>query len=100
MRPADSDRSARHRVRQPPEDDAVGRLPRRAQGCYGAAPKPAAPRGHRKATMPMPKPDPKMQWNVGYWLLAMFALFTLQSLWQARTVEPVPYSELDRKSVV
>ncbi len=96
MRPADSDRSARHRVRQPPEDDAVGRLPRRAQGCYGAAPKPAAPRGHRKATMPMPKPDPKMQWNVGYWLLAMFALFTLQSLWQARTVEPVPYSEFEK----
>ena len=30
--------------------------------------------------MPMPlKPDPKTQWNVGYWLLALFALFTLQT---------------------
>ncbi len=47
--------------------------------------------------MPMPlKPDPKTQWNVGYWLLALFALFTLQTLWQARTVEPVPYSEFEK----
>jgi len=47
--------------------------------------------------MAMPlKPDPKTQWNVGYWLLALFALFTLQSIWQARTVEPVPYSEFEK----
>jgi len=47
--------------------------------------------------MPMPlKPDPKTQWNVGYWLLALFALFTLQTIWQARTVEPVPYSEFEK----
>ncbi|NLZ41996.1 MAG: ATP-dependent metallopeptidase FtsH/Yme1/Tma family protein, partial [Comamonadaceae bacterium] len=45
--------------------------------------------------MPL-KPDPKTQWNVGYWLLALFALFTLQTLWQARTVEPVPYSEFEK----
>ncbi|HOL38654.1 MAG TPA: ATP-dependent metallopeptidase FtsH/Yme1/Tma family protein, partial [Rubrivivax sp.] len=47
--------------------------------------------------MPAPlKPDPKTQWNVGYWLLALFALFTLQSIWQARSVEPVPYSEFEK----
>ncbi|MFO1293301.1 MAG: ATP-dependent zinc metalloprotease FtsH [Rubrivivax sp.] len=45
--------------------------------------------------MPL-KPDPKTQWNVGYWLLALFALLTLQTLWQARTVEPVPYSEFEK----
>jgi cell division protease FtsH len=43
------------------------------------------------------KPDPKLQWNVGYWLLAILALFWLQSVWQtARTVEPVPYSEFEQ----
>ena len=42
------------------------------------------------------KPDPKTQWNVGYWLLALLALFTLQSLWQARSIEPVPYSQFEK----
>jgi cell division protease FtsH len=42
------------------------------------------------------KGDPKLQWNVGYWLLAMLALFAVQSLWQARTVEAVPYSEFEK----
>ncbi|WP_119287673.1 ATP-dependent zinc metalloprotease FtsH [Azohydromonas sediminis] len=43
------------------------------------------------------KPDPKTQWNVGYWLLAMLALLSLQSLWQsASTVEAVPYSQFER----
>jgi cell division protease FtsH len=42
------------------------------------------------------RPDPKTQWNVGYWLLALLALLTLQNLWQARTVEPVPYSEFEK----
>lgn len=42
------------------------------------------------------RPDPKT-WNVGYWMLAIFALFTLQSVWQTqRTVEPVPYSEFEQ----
>ncbi|RVT48402.1 ATP-dependent zinc metalloprotease FtsH [Rubrivivax albus] len=40
--------------------------------------------------------DPKLRWNVGYWLLAMLALLVLQSLWQARTVEPVPYSAFEQ----
>jgi cell division protease FtsH len=40
--------------------------------------------------------DPKTRWNVGYWLLALMALLTLQNLWQARTVEPVPYSEFEK----
>jgi cell division protease FtsH len=43
------------------------------------------------------KPDPKTQWNVGYWLLAMLALLSLQSLWQsASTVEAVPYSQFEK----
>ncbi len=47
--------------------------------------------------MPAPAPDLKTRWNVGYWLLAMLALLTLQNLWQTqRTVEPVPYSEFER----
>jgi cell division protease FtsH len=47
--------------------------------------------------MAMPlKPDPKTQWNVGYWLLALMALLMLQNLWQARTIEPVPYSEFEK----
>ncbi len=47
--------------------------------------------------MPMPKPDPKTQWNVGYWLLALLALMFVQTLWQARTVEPVPFSEFQKE---
>jgi cell division protease FtsH len=41
--------------------------------------------------------DPKFQWNVGYWLIALMALLMLQNLWQAqRTVEVVPYSEFEK----
>ncbi|HMO47451.1 MAG TPA: ATP-dependent zinc metalloprotease FtsH [Rubrivivax sp.] len=48
--------------------------------------------------MPKPlQPDPKTQWNVGYWMLALLALLALQSLWQARTIEPVPYSEFEKE---
>jgi len=43
------------------------------------------------------KPDPKTQWNVGYWLLALLALLSLQSLWQAQSqVEAVPYSVFEK----
>jgi cell division protease FtsH len=41
--------------------------------------------------------DPKMRWNVAYWVLAMLALVWMQSLWQtARTVEAVPYSQFEQ----
>jgi cell division protease FtsH len=41
--------------------------------------------------------NPKMQFNVGYWVLAMLALVWIQSVWQAsRTVESVPYSEFEQ----
>ncbi len=41
--------------------------------------------------------DPKLHWNVGYWLLAMFALVWVQSVWQAASsVEVVPYSEFEQ----
>ena len=47
-----------------------------------------------------PAPDPgrrQVQWNVGYWLLAMLALLSLQNLWQAHnTVEVVPYSAFEQ----
>jgi len=47
--------------------------------------------------MPASPSDPKLRWNVGYWLLAMLALVWLQSLWQtAQTVEAVPYSEFEK----
>ena len=43
------------------------------------------------------KSDPKLHWNVGYWLLAVLALLWLQNLWQAaRTVESVPYSQFEQ----
>jgi len=43
------------------------------------------------------KSDPKTQWNVGYWLLALMSLVWLQSLWQTqRQVEPVPYSVFEQ----
>ena len=43
------------------------------------------------------KTDPKTQWNVGYWLLALLTLVWLQSLWQTqRQVEPVPYSVFEQ----
>jgi cell division protease FtsH len=42
-------------------------------------------------------PDPKMRWNISYWLLAVATLLLLQSWWQAaRTIEPVPYSEFEK----
>jgi cell division protease FtsH len=45
----------------------------------------------------MMQTDPKTQWNVGYWLLAMMALVWMQSVWQAtRTIEPVPYSQFEK----
>ncbi len=42
--------------------------------------------------------DPRTTtWNVGYWLLAIFALIWIQSAWQAaRTIEPVPYSQFEK----
>ncbi|MBI5333593.1 MAG: ATP-dependent zinc metalloprotease FtsH [Burkholderiales bacterium] len=43
------------------------------------------------------KPNPKTQWNVGYWLLALLALLWIQEIWQTqRTVEPVPYSAFEQ----
>jgi cell division protease FtsH len=43
------------------------------------------------------KHDPKTQWNVGYWLLALMALLSLQNLWHsASTVEAVPYSQFEQ----
>ncbi|MFC5499363.1 ATP-dependent zinc metalloprotease FtsH [Caenimonas terrae] len=41
--------------------------------------------------------DPKLQWNVGYWVVAALLLLWLQGLWQAsRTIAPVPYSEFEQ----
>src|SRR3989338_8709821 len=43
------------------------------------------------------QPHQKMQWNLGYWLLALLALTWAQSVWQtARTVEAVPYSAFEQ----
>ncbi|HET9644770.1 MAG TPA: ATP-dependent metallopeptidase FtsH/Yme1/Tma family protein, partial [Burkholderiaceae bacterium] len=43
-------------------------------------------------------PNRERTWNVGYWLIAIFALMALQSWWQAsRELEPVPYSEFERQ---
>jgi cell division protease FtsH len=43
------------------------------------------------------KRDPKMQWNLGYWVLAILAFLVLQNAWQARkAVEAVPYSEFEK----
>ena len=43
------------------------------------------------------KNDPKLHWNIGYWLLAALALIWLQDLLQAaRTVESVPYSQFEQ----
>ncbi len=43
------------------------------------------------------KNDPKTQWHVGYWLLALLALLSLQNLWQAQTaIEVVPYSQFEK----
>ncbi len=36
-------------------------------------------------------------WNLGYWLIALLLLLTLQSWWQTTsTVQPVPYSEFEQ----
>ena len=44
----------------------------------------------------MMKPDQKAQWHVGYWILALLAILTIQNLWRAeRTVEAVSYSEFE-----
>jgi cell division protease FtsH len=40
--------------------------------------------------------NPQTRWNLGYWILAILAFMTLQSLWQARSIEPVPYSEFEK----
>jgi cell division protease FtsH len=41
--------------------------------------------------------EQKTQWNVFYWITAIFLLLLLQDWWQtARTVEPVPYSEFEQ----
>jgi len=43
------------------------------------------------------KRDPRMQWNLVYWILAILAFLMLQNAWQARkAVEAVPYSEFER----
>lgn len=41
--------------------------------------------------------EKKDQWNVGYWIVAVLLLLTLQNYWQAaKKVEPVPYSEFEK----
>ncbi len=41
--------------------------------------------------------EKKVQWNIGYWIVAGLLLLTLQNYWQAaKTVEPVPYSEFEK----
>jgi cell division protease FtsH len=41
--------------------------------------------------------DPRMQWNLWYWAVAILAFLMLQNLWQAhRRVEVVPYSEFQQ----
>ena len=46
------------------------------------------------------RPDPgnrQTQWNVGYWLLALLALISLQNLWQAGSqTEVLPYSAFEQ----
>ncbi|HMC14179.1 MAG TPA: ATP-dependent zinc metalloprotease FtsH [Albitalea sp.] len=42
--------------------------------------------------------DKRHSWHVGYWLVAVFALLGLQSIWQSgRQVELVPYSEFEHE---
>ena len=40
--------------------------------------------------------NPQTRWNLGYWILAILALMMLQNIWQARSIEPVPYSEFEK----
>jgi cell division protease FtsH len=43
------------------------------------------------------KLDAKLQWNVGYWLLALLALAFVQNLWQTSpTVDAVRYSAFEQ----
>ena len=43
------------------------------------------------------KRDARMQWNLGYWILAILAFMVLQNIWQAQQkVEAVPYSEFEK----
>ena len=43
------------------------------------------------------QPHQKIQWNLGYWLLALLALTWAQSVWQTtRSVEAVPYSAFEQ----
>ena len=38
----------------------------------------------------------KHHWSVAYWIMAIFLLLSLQSIWQGFTqTEPVPYSEFE-----
>lgn len=61
---------------------------------------PARLASERKYPMPSKSnlnPNPILQWNVGYWLMAFLALLWIQSIWQASsTVEAVPYSEFEQ----
>lgn len=47
--------------------------------------------------MPAPQgPDRRLHWNVGYWLVALLLLLSLQDLWQVqRSTEAVSYSEFE-----
>jgi cell division protease FtsH len=41
--------------------------------------------------------DKQNRWNVGYWIIAVFALLALQSWWQSAVqLEAVPYSEFEQ----
>jgi len=41
--------------------------------------------------------DPKIQWNVGYWIPALLILLWMKSVWQAsRALEPIPYSQFEK----
>ena len=49
------------------------------------------------ASPPRIDSNPKLQWNVGYWVVAALALIWLQGIRQAsRTVEAVPYSQFEQ----
>ncbi len=40
--------------------------------------------------------EPKTRWNLAYWAVAMLAIMALQTLWQARQIELVSYSEFEK----
>ena len=63
------------------------------------APRRRAPqRNAGSPPIPVPplKSNPRLSWNIGYWLLALLALLVLQSFWQAGNVASVPFSEFER----